>query len=129
MPQHSDEFVPDREGLMLQIQHLVPNPPDLSKLHPADVYDLVSGKNGRGWAFNPGTWIDDPRDSLVLARYNNQILGAYGVLAWIRNRNEPGRWRFVGEPADMETQLRYVGRSVPQRYRTGSNPVRFFGEP
>ena len=126
-PQRSDEFVANRKwGLMFQIRHLIIGL-DLSQLRPADVYEVVSGRRGRGWAFNPGSWADDPSDCLVLARLDDRIIGAYWVLAWIRNRDEPGRWRFVGEPADMETQLRYVGCGVPRQYRGAVNPVQFFG--
>ena len=39
----------------------------------------------------------------------------------------PGRWGFVGEPAEPETEDYYVGRRVPDRFRPRgvANPVRY----
>ena len=51
-----------------------------------------------------------------------------GRKAWIQSPAGDGRWGFVGEPADMEAQLRYVGRQVPREFRTSRNPIRFVAE-
>ena len=96
---------------------------DLSLVYPADVYAAARG----WWAMNPGSQEDAP-GYLVLARSRDRVLGAYRVKSWIQSPAGDGHWGLVGEPADMEAQLRYVGRQVPREFRTSRNPIRFVGE-
>ena len=76
---------------------------------------------------NPGSQ-EDAAGYLVLAHSRDRVLGAYRVKTWIRSLADDRRWRFVGEAADMEAQLRYVGRRVPREFRMSHNLVRFVGE-
>lgn len=66
---------------------------------------------------------------LVLARNSEHVLGVFRVRRWRPDPNEEsGRWSFIGEPAEMAAQLRYMGRRVPQQYR-GQNPIRYGPDP
>ena len=96
---------------------------DLSLVYPADGYAAARG----WWTMNPGPQ-EDAAGYLVLARSRDRVLGAYRVKSWIQSPSDDGRWGFVGEPADMEAQLKYVERQVPREFRTPRNPVRFAGE-
>ena len=79
-------------------------------------------------------WIiaDDRRDGryqLVLARYQDRIVGAYRPQVWIPYQGpDPGlqgKYEFVGERAEFYARRFYVGKWVPPEYRT-QNPVRYF---
>lgn len=88
---------------------------DLDKVHPADVYAAVHGR----WA----TGLSEEGQSrfrLVLARNTDRILGAFRPREW---RKSGKRMYFYGEPAELRAQLDYVGKRVPNRFRT-RNPVR-----
>ena len=91
---------------------------DLSVKYPADVYAAVSGH----WRIDPGAC---KLGFLVLARNVDRVLGAYRVESWAESEESEGRWGFVGHPAEISVQLRYVGKRVPDRYRTSRNPIQF----
>ena len=118
---YSEDFVPNEPFLLLFVGQSLGD--DLSLVYPADVYAAARG----WWAMNPGSQEDAP-GYLVLARSRDRVLGAYRVKSWIQSPAGDGRWGLVGEPADMEAQLRYVGRQVPREFRTSRNPIRFVGE-
>ena len=118
----SDDFIPNEPFVLIHIGTTIGH--DLSIKYPADVYASVRGY----WRMNPGDLVDKP-GYLVLARSATLVLGAYRVKTWVPspNHEEDGRWGFVGEPAEMSVQLRYVGKRVPNRYRPpgARNPIRF----
>ena len=121
--EHPEDFIPDRPLLMIFIGRSIGN--DLSAKYPADVYAGVHGY----WARNLTTMVDADGNPnrLVLARNTDRVLGVYRVKAWIKSPHEgPDRWGFVGEPADLETQLLYFGKRVPNRFRLqgAQDPVR-----
>lgn len=113
---NQEDFRPNEPLLLIYIGQTIGS--DLSIKYPADVYAAVNGY----WRMNPGELVDAP-GYLVLARNSNRVLGAFRTKTWIRSPNED-RWGFVGEPAEMTAQLRYVGKRVPNQYRT-QNPIRF----
>ena len=75
------------------------------------------------------------RFGLVLAHSRGLVVAAFRPERWIPATSEnfpgrdthPGRWGFVGRPAEPETVDYYVGRRVPDRFRHrgASNPVRY----
>ena len=68
---------------------------------------------------------------LVLARYGDEIVGAYRPTEWVPdNARSPDRYGFVGEPAEFYAWRFYVGKWVPPEYRpTGAaNPIRYCDE-
>ncbi len=75
---------------------------------------------------------------LVLGHARGVVVGAYRPLRWIPatvrdfplrlKEDSPGRWGFVGEPADKEIWQYYVGKRVPEKYRS-QNPVRYCDKP
>ena len=75
-----------------------------------DVYASV-----RGW------WqvdVNRAKDyGLVLARDSDQVLGAFRPTEWYR-RHSDGLWGFDGEPAELLVWKTYVGKRVPNKYRT-----------
>ena len=75
------------------------------------------------------------RYGLVLARSGGVVVGAFRPNEWLPATAEnfpgradvPGRWGFVGREAEPEVDGYYVGRGVPERYRSrgAANPVRY----
>ena len=67
-----------------------------------------------------------PAFNLVLARSNDRILGAFRPGRWTPCTRDDGNkgWGFVGEHAEPSIQEHYVGKRVPDRFRT-QNPVRY----
>ena len=75
------------------------------------------------------------RYGLVLAHSRGLVVGAFRPERWLPATREnfpgrdthPGRWGFVGEPAEPETADYYVGRRVPDRFRPrgAGNPIRY----
>ncbi|MBI4328482.1 MAG: hypothetical protein HY685_01285 [Chloroflexi bacterium] len=74
--------------------------------------------------------------SLVLAQRRGLVLGAFRPTKWLEatkanfpwlDNDYPDRWGFVGNPAEQETEDLYLGKRVPDEYRTkrAQNPVRF----
>ena len=90
---------------------------DLSVVYPADVYAAVK-EWWRGFV-EPS----EADDELVLARNRNRVLGAFRVKRWVV-RQDGKRWGFIGEPAEISAQMEYVGKRVPNAYRS-QNPVRY----
>ena len=87
-----------------------------------------------------GVWRIDvnkaKKSRLVLAHRRGLVLGAFRPTEWFKATKSafhwldddiPGRWGFVGEPADQATTSLYFGRRVPDKYRTkgAANPIRF----
>ena len=80
-------------------------------------------------------WRIDPhragRYQLVLARYQDRIVGAYRPTVWVPNDAwSPARYGFAGEPAEFYAWRFYVGKWVPHEYRpTGAaNPILYCDE-
>ena len=75
------------------------------------------------------------RYSLVLAHCGGVVVGAFRPEIWLPASSEnfpgrethPGRWGFVGTPAEPETARRYMERRVPDRFRRpgAANPIRY----
>jgi hypothetical protein len=96
------------------------------------VYDAVRGF----WRLD----VDRARQyRLVLAHRQGIVVGAFRPREWWPGtrdhfpqlaEDEPGRFGFVGEPADAKTASLYVGRRVPDQYRAkwAANPVRYVDE-
>ena len=118
----TDDFIPDEPFVLIFIGMDIGS--DFSIKYPADVYAAVHGY----WRMNPGELVNSP-GFLVLARSATRVLGAYRVKTWVPSPrpDDEGRWGFVGEPAELSAQLRYVGKRVPDRYRPlgERNPIRF----
>ena len=92
------------------------------------IYDAVR----HAWKINP----DRARDyKLVLARDGAKVVGAFRPHEWLEATREnfpewddsPGRYGFVGEPAESAVWEHYVGKRIPDRYRPrgAANPVRY----
>jgi hypothetical protein len=71
---------------------------------------------------------------LVLAHYRGLVVGAFRPKEWLpaTKANFPwldddiqGRIGFVGEPAEQEVASLYVGKRVPDQYRSYGFPVKF----
>ncbi len=91
---------------------------DLSLVYPNDVYAAVRG----WWAIaDPNVRAQDY--NLVLARNSTHVLGAFRPTRWVRSAFDEGRWGFVGRPAEVAVQIRYVGRRIPERFRGHGNPI------
>ena len=92
---------------------------DLSTISPNDVYASV-----RGW----WTGKTEPREAdgeLILARNSTRVVGVFRARQWVRSPfDNPPRWGFSGEPAELSAQLRYFGKGIPPEYKT-QNPVRY----
>lgn len=78
------------------------------------------------------------RYRLVLAQVRGLVVGAFRpTQPWIPatkadfpaqlDNDIPGKWGFIGEPADDEIQNQYVGKRVPARFRKkgAQGPVRY----
>ncbi len=94
-----------------------------------DVYEAVRGC----WRINPDK---AKRFKLVLAHRRGLVVGAFRPKEWMPatktnfpklDDDEPGRFGFVGEPAEQAVASLYVGKRVPDKYRAkgAANPVRF----
>ena len=77
-------------------------------------------------------WRIDPhragRYRLVLARYEDEIVGAYRPIVWVPDDSfSPVRYGFIGESAEFYAWRFYVGQRVPERFmpRGAQNPVRY----
>ena len=85
-------------------------------------------------------WRLDPnrvkRYRLVLGHARGIVRGAYRPDKWLPattdnfpllEHNVDGRWGFEGHDAETHTWTRYVGKSVPGRYRrkSAANPIRY----
>ena len=116
MTNDPEDFVVQEQLILIFVGRSIGN--NLSDVYPPDVYAAV-----RGWW--PGaTRPYEANNELVLARNTNRVLGAFRVKRWVPSPFEDDRWGFVGEPAELSAQLRYVGKRVPNRYRS-QNPVRY----
>ena len=91
---------------------------DLSQVYPSDVYAAV-----KGW-WNGTIQPYEADRELILARNTDRVLGAFRAKRWIPNPFDARKWGFIGEPAELSAQLRYVGKRVPNKYRT-PNPIRY----
>ena len=91
-----------------------------------ETYDDVR----RWWEVNPH---NASQRNLVLARYQDRIVGAYRPRVWIPySDTDPdpkliGRHGFIGERAKFYVWQFYVGKWVPEKYRPpgAQNPVRY----
>jgi uncharacterized protein len=93
------------------------------------IYDAVRGV----WRINT---TKAKEFKLVLAHRRGLVLGAFRPTAWLPAttanfpwlpNDMPNRIGFVGEDAQPETAILYVGKRVPEVYRVkgAANPVRF----
>ena len=115
---HSEDFVVEEPILLIFVGRYIGN--DLSKVYPTDVYAAV-----RGW-WRGSTDSREAGNELVLARNTDRVVGAFRVKRWVASPFENNRWGFVGEPAELDAQLRYVGKRVPNRFRV-QTPVQYLG--
>ena len=118
---HPEDFDANEPFLLISVGREVGN---LSEAYPADVYSAAQG----WWTMNPG---DMGAGYLVLARDRERVIGVFRTKSWRESplEDSTGRWGFIGEPAEISAQLRYMGKRVPQQYRTGSNPIRYGPDP
>jgi len=76
---------------------------------------------------------------LVLAHRNGVVVGAFRPTEWLSATKDnfpwlaediPGRFGFVGQPAEPAVSNLYVGGRVPDKFRRkgAANPVRFISE-
>ena len=117
-PDHPDDFTVGEPLILLYIGNEIGG--DLSQVYPIDVYAATHG----WWRIYPLGEVAEMYQ-LVLARNSDQVLGAFRPKRWIPSPTGDDRWGFVGEQAELGTQLRYVGKRVPDKYRTSRNPVRY----
>ena len=94
-----------------------------------DIYNAVRGV----WRIN----VDRAKiHRLVLAHHRGLVLGAFRPTEWQEatranfpwlDENIPGRWGFVGTPAESSVESIYKGKRVPDKYRArgAANPIRF----
>ena len=99
-------------------------------LQHADTYDAVRC----AWKLNIGK---ARKYNLVLANLRGLVVGAYRPTKWLQGTIEnfpgvmdedlPGRWGFIGEPAEPVVWDMYVRKRVPERYRRrgAANPIRY----
>jgi len=70
---------------------------------------------------------------LVLAVAGGLVRGAFRPSEWLPATAEnfpfrgdmPGRWGFVGEPAEQSVWDHYVGKAMPAGFAHSQNPIRF----
>ena len=115
-PDHTEDLVVAEPIILIFVGRYIGN--DLSKVYPADVYAAV-----RGW-WRGNTESREADNELVLARTTDRVVGAFRAKRWVASPFEDSRWGFVGEPAELDVQLRYVGRRVPNRFRVQA-PVQY----
>ena len=80
------------------------------------------------WRINPHRASEY---QLVLARYEDKIVGAYRPTEWVPDDAQaPVRYGFVGEPAEFYAWRFYVGKWVPREYRQigAANPILYCDE-
>ena len=83
-------------------------------------------------------WRVDPQRAeqrLVLTHNRGLVVAAYRAEKWVPATTDnfpghpglPGRWGFIGRPAEDEVWQQYVGKRVPDEYRTkgAANPTRY----
>ena len=83
------------------------------------------------WAWKVSPSSVEQRN-LVLGHNRGIVVGAYRPDEWLEATPEnfpgwehvPGRYGFHGKEAESEVWSKYVGKSVPARYR-GQNPIRY----
>lgn len=97
-----------------------------------DIYDAVRGV----WRVN----INKAKNfKLVLAHRHGVVVGAFRPTEWLPatkgnfpwlTEDIPGRFGFVGRPADPETESIYKKKRVPDKFRRkgAANPARFVSE-
>ena len=91
-----------------------------------------------------GLWSMDLKKvsqySLVLAHVRGLVRGAYRPTKWMKGTpknfplhdwtNDPEKYLqkvcFNGDEADLDVKRRYVGKRVPEKYRSRGNPIRYF---
>ena len=91
---------------------------DLTTVYPSDVYAAVRG----WWAGTIQPY--EASNKLILARNTETVLGAFRAKRWIPCPFDSSRWGFIGEVAELQAQLDYVGKRIPNEFRT-QNPIRY----
>jgi hypothetical protein len=96
------------------------------------IYDAVRGT----WRVN----VNKVRKfKLVLAHRHGVVVGVFRPKEWLQSTKEyfpwlpediPGRFGFVGDPAESAVKSHYLNRRVPDEFRRkgAANPVRFIAE-
>ncbi len=88
-----------------------------------------------------GVWDIKPERAenfkLVLAQRQGLVVGAFRPITWLPGNKAnfpwlpndlPERNGFVGEPAEQAVANLYVGKRVPDEYRSWGNPLRYIPE-
>lgn len=115
---HPEDFVVEEPLILINVRRTIGS--ELSVVYPQDVYAAVQG----WWVINSDRINPDGTMEgykLVLARNSEHILGAFRPEIWRPAPHGSGRWGFVGHPAEMSVQLQYVGKRVPNAFRTQSS--------
>jgi hypothetical protein len=96
-------------------------------MSPAELYDATRGM----WRIGPKA----KRAALAFAVFHGVVREVYTIKSWHRAGTtpyharsvaepRPGRWEFLGEPADAAVRNQYVGRSVQRYFKQGlQSPV------
>ena len=76
--------------------------------------------------------------NIAIAVYNGQIKSIYNIKSWhpagttsYQTRhpdtyNIPGRWEFIGDDANSEIILKYVGKNISHYFQKGAqNPIMY----
>ena len=78
-----------------------------------------------------GWWKIDPKRAdtyrLALGRIDGEVICAYRPIQGSWCQRSDGRWGFRSIPADDVWEY-YVGKTAPDEYRPGRNPVRYLDD-
>ena len=93
----------------------------------------VAANNGDRYAATRQSWKINPENAkgrYVLSVTNGVVKEVYEVDEWIKSVDNPGRYEFIGKPADEEVAKRFKGergQRVPAEYvkQGSSNPVQY----
>ena len=90
----------------------------------------VAAHNGDRYAATRQSWKISPenaKDRYVLSVTNGVVKEVYEVDKWIKSVDNPGRYEFIGKPADEEVAKRFKDKRVPAEYvkQGSSNPVQY----
>ena len=90
----------------------------------------VAAHDGDRYAATRQSWKINPENAkgrYVLSVTNGVVKEVYKVDEWTKSVDNPGRYEFIGKPADEEIAECFKGKRVPAEYvkQGSSNPVQY----
>ncbi len=106
---NSRELILHEPVIIINIERSISS--DLSQVQPSGICAAVS----RLWTAMPEPNLADR--ALVLARNSSVVVGVFRVKRWIKNPLDRNRWGMVIQEADVSSQIRYIGKNIPEKYK------------